>query len=100
MSKLKWRLRSIIMVSMKITEHSSAADIWAHYQTEKRKVLDPLAQNYRIMAQEAKEARAEADRAGYTLKAAEARINELEREVEKLAHYQDVVEQALADAAV
>ncbi len=51
------------------------------------------------MAQEAKDARAEADRAGYALKSAEARIKELEREVAKLVHYTEIVEQALADAA-
>lgn len=84
---------------MKITENTTAQEVWEYHCKEKRKVLDPLAQNFAIMAQEAKDARAEADRAGYALKAAEARVRELEAEIATLAHYRDVVEQALADAA-
>lgn len=83
---------------MRITENTTAQEVWEYHCKEKRKILDPLAQNFRIMAQETKDAQAEADRAGYALRAAEARIRELEREVEKLARYQVIVEQALADA--
>lgn len=85
-------------IHTKITEHSPAADIWVQYQTEKRKVLEPLATSFRIMANEAKEAKSEAERLSHALNVAEARIKELEDEVEMLAHYRDVVEQALADA--
>lgn len=83
---------------MKITENTTAQEVWEFHLSEKRRFLDPIATSFRIHVQEAKDARAQADRLGYALKAAETRIRELETEVEKIAHYREIVEQALADA--
>jgi hypothetical protein len=84
---------------MKITENTTAQEVWEYHLREKQRFLEPIARNFEITVNEAKEARAEADRLGYALKVAGARIKELEAVVESLRRYEKVVEEALADAA-
>lgn len=103
-----------ILAVMNITHDTTPQEIWA-YHLELLRPFRDMVENGKIsdlsrllkafvdlqvhVDAQAKHYVDESWRRGIELKAAEAWISELEREVERLQHYAEVVEQALADAA-
>lgn len=98
---------------MKITSNTTPQEVWAYHLEllapfldmiqsgeipDPNGLLKPIVLLQVHVDRQAKHYADDSYRQGIQLKGAESRIAELEREVAKLRHYQEIVEQALADA--